>query len=186
MELADFALDKFETRMVSTVDAMQRKFASLQVGSLDSQSLDTVMVSAYGDEQPLKSVAQVSVRNATTLMVNTHDPSLLKALAKSIQDCGMDASAQVVNDKSLQVTFPKPSREGREAFAKRAKQQSELAKKGIRQARQDALNALKKKKSAAGEEVGRALQDDVEALAKFYVAVIEQRCDDKTDELLTI
>ena len=57
------------TRMAKSVDALQNELAKVRTGRAHPSLLDHLSVSYYGSPTPLKQVANVSVEDGRTLMV---------------------------------------------------------------------------------------------------------------------
>ena len=55
--------------MQKTIDATQRAFNTIRTGRANASLLDKVMVEYYGSPTPLKSLANISTPDATTLMI---------------------------------------------------------------------------------------------------------------------
>lgn len=80
MKLADV-----EERMQKSVEATQHDFNSIRTGRANAALLDRVMVDYYGTETPLRSLANISTPDATTILIQPYDRSTLANIEKAIQ-----------------------------------------------------------------------------------------------------
>jgi ribosome recycling factor len=58
------------------VEATQRNFNTIRTGRANASLLDKVMVEYYGTPTPLKTLANISTPDASTLMIQPFDPGL--------------------------------------------------------------------------------------------------------------
>ena len=65
-------LSEAESTMQKTIDATQRAFNTIRTGRANASLLDKVMVEYYGSPTPLKSLANISTPDATTLMIQPY------------------------------------------------------------------------------------------------------------------
>ncbi|MED5564619.1 MAG: ribosome recycling factor, partial [Gemmatimonadota bacterium] len=70
-------LDEARIRMEEAVDAVRREFSTVRTGKATPALLDTVKVDAYGAKMPLNQVASVSTPEASLLVVQPFDNTLL-------------------------------------------------------------------------------------------------------------
>lgn len=69
-------MDELAASMEKSMAHFERDLASLRVGRADPRMFDHVKVDAYGEKQPLSSVAQVNIKGAQQLAVNVFDASV--------------------------------------------------------------------------------------------------------------
>lgn len=79
-----------------------------------------VKVEAYGATTALRKVAQVSVRDARSLIVTVFDNAITKSVEKSIRNAGLNLNPQIATSVSGRITVPvpKPTKESREEMKK--------------------------------------------------------------------
>ena len=71
--MAKFDFDGIKRRMNAAIDDLKKEFAGLRTGRASANLLDPIMVQAYGNSAPLKTVANVSVPEAR---MRVSDPKL--------------------------------------------------------------------------------------------------------------
>ncbi len=68
-----------QARMHKSVESLQHAFAKIRTGRAHPGILDTVMVSYYGNDTPLRQVANVTVEDSRTLALSVFDRSMIQA-----------------------------------------------------------------------------------------------------------
>lgn len=173
--------------MQKAVEATQRAFNTIRTGRANASLLDRVMVEYYGSPTPLKSLANISTPDASTLLVQPFDPSSLSLIERSISlsDVGLVPN----NDgKVVRLNIPALTSERRKEFVKLAAKYAEEGKVSVRNVRRDAIDSIRKqeKNSDISEDESRDLQDQVQSLTDKYTAKIDQALADKEKDIMTV
>ncbi|NJL61928.1 MAG: ribosome recycling factor [Methylacidiphilales bacterium] len=182
MKLADV-----ESTMQKTVEATQRDFNTIRTGRANASILDKVMVEYYGTPTPLKSLANISTPDATTILIQTYDKGSLNLIAKaiSLSDVGMTPN----NDGSvIRLNIQPLTSDRRKEFVKLADKYAENNRVAIRNIRRDALDSIRKQEKASeiSEDESRDLQDKVQKLTDKYIAKINDLLADKEKDITTV
>lgn len=180
-------LAEVESHMQKAVEATQRSFNTIRTGRANPTILDRVMVEYYGTPTPLKSLANISTPDATTIMIQPYDPSSLTLIEKAISmsDVGLTPN----NDGSLiRLNIPPLTSERRKEFVKVAAKFAEEGKVAIRNIRRDAIDSIRKqeKNSDISEDESRDLQDEVQKSTDKYVGKIDELLADKEEAIMTV
>lgn len=172
-------LSEMKERMHKTIEATQRSFNTIRTGRASTALLDRVMVDYYGAETPLKSLANLSTPDATTIMIQPYDKSSMGQIEKaiSLSDIGLTPN----NDGSIiRLNIPPLTKERRKELVKMVGKLAEEGKVGIRNIRRDAIEEVRKeeKNSDISEDESRNLQDEIQTITDSF--------NNKIDELLAI
>ncbi|NER78533.1 MAG: ribosome recycling factor [Leptolyngbya sp. SIO1D8] len=185
MKLAD--LSDIEEAMKNAVEATRRAFNTIRTGRANSSLLDKVMIDYYGSPTPLKSLANISTPDASTLMIQPFDPSSLGAIEKAISmsDIGLVPN----NDgKAIRLNIPPLTNERRKEFVKVANKYAEEGRVSIRNVRRDGVDLFRKQEKASdiSEDESRDLQEQVQKLTDKYIAQTDQAFKDKEKDIMTV
>ena len=120
--------------------------SKIRAGKASPSMLSGIMVEYYEAMTPLQQVANVSVMDARTLIVQPWEKSSLNDLAKGIIDSNIGLNPQN-NGEQLIISIPPLTEERRRDLVKKAKSESENAKVGVRNNRKDALDMIKEMKN---------------------------------------
>lgn len=185
MKLAD--LSDIEEAMQNAVEATRRAFNTIRTGRANSSLLDKIMVEYYGTPTPLKTIANISTPDASTLMIQSFDPSALSLIEKaiSLSDVGLVPN----NDgKLIRLNIPPLTSERRKEFVKVANKYAEEGRVSVRNVRRDGVDLFRKQEKSGeiSEDESRDAQDQVQKLTDQYVAEIDQAFKAKEKDILTV
>ena len=180
-------LAEAESTMQKTVEATQRSFNTIRTGRANASLLDRVMVEYYGSPTPLKSLANITTPDATTITIQPYDRNTLSLIEKAISmsDVGLTPS----NDgATIRLNIPPLTTERRKEFVKLAAKYAEEGRVGIRNIRRDALDTIRKqeKNSEISEDESRDLQDQLQKLTNKYTERIDELLAEKEKEISTV
>ncbi len=180
-------LSDIENSMKKAVEATQRSFNTIRTGRANPSLLDKVTVDYYGSETPLKSLANISTPDATTITVQPFDPNTLTAIEKaiSVSDLGLTPN----NDgKVVRLNIPPLTNERRQEFAKLASKYAEEGRVSIRNIRRDAVEEIRKreKNGDISQDDSRDDQDKIQKLTDKYIGKIDEMLKEKEDEIMTL
>lgn len=176
-----------QTRMTKTLEALGHAFAKIRTGRAHPSILDSVMVSYYGSDTPLRQVANVNVEDSRTLALNVFDKSMIQAVEKAIMtsDLGLNPATA---GTTIRVPMPALTEETRKGFTKQARAEAEQARVSVRNIRRDALAQLKDllKEKEISEDEDRRAQDDVQKLTDKFVAEVDKALEAKEADLMAV
>jgi ribosome recycling factor len=144
-------------------------------------------VDYYGSPTPLKSLANISTPDASTILIQPYDKKSLNMVEKaiSLSDVGLTPS----NDGSvIRLNIPPLTSDRRREFAKLAAKYAEEGRVGIRNIRRDALDSIRKQEKAAeiSEDESRDQQDKLQKLTNKYTAKIDDLLAEKEKDITTV
>jgi ribosome recycling factor len=185
VKLAD--LSDIQEAMKNAVEATKRAFNTIRTGRANASLLDKVMVDYYGSPTPLKSLANISTPDASTLMIQPFDPSSLTAIEKaiSLSDIGLVPN----NDgKLIRLNIPPLTSERRQEFVKVAHKYAEEGRVSVRNVRRDGVDLFRKqeKSSEISEDESRDMQEEVQKLTDKYIAQIDEALKAKEEDIMTV
>ncbi|KAF3943711.1 hypothetical protein ACB098_10G077300 [Castanea mollissima] len=174
-------------RMEKTIDTVRSNFNSIRTGRSNPAMLDKIEVEYYGSPVSLKSIAQISTPDASSLLVQPYDKSSLKAIEKAI--VGSDLGMTPNNDgEVIRMTLPQLTSERRKEFLKIVAKLAEEGKVALRNIRRDALKACEKleKEKKLSEDIAKDLSSDLQKLTDEYMKKIDAIYKQKEKELLKV
>lgn len=176
-----------QERMKKSVESLDHAFAKIRTGRAHPSILDSVMVSYYGADTPLRQVANVNVEDSRTLALTVFDRSMIQAVEKAIMtsDLGLNPATA---GTTIRVPMPALTEETRKGFTKQARSEAENARVAVRNIRRDALGQLKdlQKEKEISEDEERRAADEVQKLTDKYIAEIDKALEAKESDLMAI
>jgi ribosome recycling factor len=180
-------IKQVKARMGEALDAVRREFATVRTGKASPGLLDSVRVEAYGSRMQLNQVATISVPEASLIVVQPFDPSLIGEIERAILqgDLGLNPA----NDgQVIRVPIPALTEERRREMVKVLGKIAEEARVSIRHARRegnDEVKTLQKNGELSDDEARRAL-DEIQKLTDDHTQQIDGLLKTKEEELLKV
>ena len=180
-------LKEYKEKMGKSIDSLASEYTSIRAGRANPHILDKITVDYYGQPTNLQSVANISVSEARTLVIQPWEASLIKEIEKAIMvsDIGITPN----NDgKVIRLSFPELTEERRKELVKDVKKKGEGAKVALRNIRRDANDMIKKQQKAneISEDEQKDAEDEIQKMTDEFVAKIDTMVEDKSKEIMTV
>jgi ribosome recycling factor len=174
-----------KSRMEKVITDLQHEMSTVRTGRASIGLLDSIRVDYYGTPTPLNQVGQLHVPEPAMITVQPFDPSLIRAIEKSIResDLGLNPS----NDgKLIRIPIPALTEERRRELAKKVSHIAEERRVSMRNVRRDANEHLKKlsKDKAISEDEERQALDSIQKLTDAQITKIDVAAKAKEKEIL--
>jgi ribosome recycling factor len=182
-EVFEFAKE----HMQKSIEVLKKDLNTLRTGKVSIHVLDGIKVEYYGAPTPLNQVANINAVDATTIIVQPWDKSIIKDIEKAIQEANVGANPN--NDgESIKLYFPPMTEEERKKQAKKAKEFGEKAKIAIRNVRREANDKIKKmfKDKEITEDEERRGLDKVQEITDEFVKKVDETVNKKIDEVMKV
>ncbi|MCY1283976.1 Ribosome-recycling factor [compost metagenome] len=176
-----------QERMKKSLESLDHAFAKIRTGRAHPSILDSVMVSYYGSDTPLRQIANVIAEDSRTLALTVFDKGMIQAVEKAIMtsDLGLNPATA---GTTIRVPMPALTEETRKGYTKQARQEAENARVAVRNIRRDALAQLKDlvKEKEISEDEERRAADDVQKLTDKAVADVDKALEAKEADLMAV
>ena len=178
---------ELEERAEKTLNALEGEYSAIRAGRANPKILDRIEVEAYGGMSKLIELGNVSALDARCLQVNLWDKSLLKAVEKAILQSNIGLTPS--NDGNvIRLVFPDMTEERRRELVKQAKKMGEETKVAVRNHRREAMDVIKKAKTAKeiSEDEAAGCEADVEKTVSGFMTKVEAIIAAKEKELMSV
>jgi ribosome recycling factor len=180
-------LREVETHMKHALDHFQHELKHLRTGRASLGLLEGITVDYYGSQVPLNQVANLSVADASMIVAQPFDPSQSAAIERAIMksDLGLNPSS---DGKLIRIPVPPLTEERRKEIVKKAHDLAEHGRNGIRQARREGNDKLKKmeKDKAISQDDERRGLDEVQKLHDRYIGEIATSLQRKEQQIMEV
>ena len=173
-----------EEKMQEAIETMKKRFTNVRAGRANPAILDSVTVSYYGTDTPLKQLATISIPEARQIMIKPFDKSCLGDIEKGIFEANIGLTPNN-NGESIILNIPALTEETRKEYVREVKKIAEDCHINLRNIRQDANNDIKKMEDAT-EDDKKGLNEDVQDLINKYNKKVDELLKEKENELLTV
>src|SRR3984957_2637441 len=186
MALDDILLEA-EEKMEKTEQVVVNEFAGVRTGKASPSLVENIMVEVYGSLMRIRELAGITSPESRQLLIQPWDVGSLQPIEKAIQKANLGLSP-AVQGKNIRISFPELSQERRQEFVKIIKKMAEDGRVAVRHVRRDALELLKKAKTAGGvgEEEIETTEKEIQKLTDQYIAKIDGHVTGKEKEILTV
>ncbi|MGK0421880.1 MAG: ribosome recycling factor [Polaribacter sp.] len=182
-EEIEFILDTTKEAMNSAIAHLEKELRAIRAGKATPAMLGNVMVDYYGSQTPLSQVANVNTPDPRTIAVQPWEKNMLQPIEKAIMIANLGFNP-MNNGDIIMINVPPLTEERRIGLAKQAKSEAEHAKVGIRNARKDANNEIKK--TDISDDLKKDSESDIQKLTDAFVKEIDDKLSVKEKEIMTV
>ncbi|MDO4978660.1 MAG: ribosome recycling factor [Candidatus Saccharibacteria bacterium] len=179
-----FDSKEYKVAAEAVLERFNSEMKKVRTGRAHPDMLSAVKVEAYGQYMPLNQVANVTVSDATLLVITPFDPSTIQSISNAIradQTLGLNPAD---DGRIIRVPIPPLTEERRREIVKTASSKVEEAKVGIRGVREDARKEIKG--AELPEDVTKRAEKEIDDLAKEYNDKIDAAFKEKEAEIMKI
>ncbi len=180
-------LKNTDTSMHKSLEAYKVELSKLRTGRAHTGLVEGVKVDYYGNETPLKNVANIAVSDARTIVITPWEKPLVKTIEKAILNA--DLGLNPVSDANLvRVPIPPLTEERRKEMVKVVKGIAENSRVAVRNLRRDAMDKLKDllKKKEIDEDMDHRTQDAIQKITDGFIAEVDKLAHAKEEELMKV
>ena len=182
-EEIEFIIDSTKEQMDAAIDHLIKELRTIRAGKATPAMLSTVTVEYYGSQTPLSQVSNVNTPDARTISIQPWEKQMLHEIEKAIMNANLGFNP-MNNGESIIINVPPLTEERRRNLVKQAKAEAEHAKVGVRNARKDGNNEVKK--LDISEDLTKNTESDIQDLTDSYVKKIDEILTVKEKEIMTV
>jgi len=183
-EELQFILDTAKEAMVNAIKHLEKQLVNIRAGKASPAMLGSVMVEYYGSQTLLSQVANVNTPDGRTITVSPWEKSMLQEIERAIMIANLGFNP-MNNGETIIINVPALTEERRRDLAKQVKAEAEDAKVGIRNARKDANNDIKKLDEIS-EDLQKNAEVDIQEMTDAYVKKVDDIFQVKEKEIMTV
>lgn len=186
MPVDDVLLD-FEEHLEKAVEHLKRELQGIRTGRASPALVEHLKVDYYGTPTDLKSIASISVPEATQILIKPFSPGDIKAIERAINDSKLGLTPHS-DGRQMRLQLPPLSQERRQQLVGQCKGFGEHAKVSIRNSRRDANKVLEteEKGGVITEDEAKRGKEQVQELTKQYEAAVDDVLEKKRHEIMQV
>ena len=186
MPLDDILLDAEES-MDKAIEHLRHDLRAIRTGRATPALVENIKVDYYGTPTDLRSIASISIPEATQILIKPFSPGDLKWIEKAINDSKLSLTPHS-DGKSLRLILPPMSQETRLKMVGQCKGMAEDVKIRIRNARRDANKLIdtEQKGGVITEDDADGGKEQVQELTKQYEAKVDELIEHKRKEVMDV
>ena len=140
--MIDEIISDAETRMGKSVDSLRSELTKIRTGRAHPSLLDHLMVDYYGNETPIKQVANITVEDSRTLAVAPWEKQMVAVVEKAIINSSLGLNPSTAGNL-IRIPMPPLTEERRRDLVKIVKNRVEEARVAVRNVRRDSIRDLR-------------------------------------------
>ena len=179
-----FNSKEYETSMNNTVSRFEGEMKKVRTGRAHPDMLSSVKVEDYGQFMPLNQVANVTVSDATMLLITPFDPANINEIENAIRADESLGLNPADDGRVIRVPIPPLTEERRKEIVKQASAKVEEAKISLRKIRDDARKELKD--ADLPEDAKKRGEKEMDEMIKKYSEKIDSAFKAKSEEIMSL
>ncbi|PCJ28538.1 MAG: ribosome recycling factor [Flavobacteriales bacterium] len=185
-EEIQFVLDTAKESMENAMTRLDGELQKIRAGKASPLMLNKVVVEYYGTLTPLHQVANINAIDGRTLSIQPFEKSLLEEIEKGIAHANLGLNPQN-NGETILINIPALTEERRIELSKQAKAEGEDTKVGIRNARKDANDEIKKLgNDGLSEDQAKDAEGEVQKITDGFSTKIDALIAAKEKDIMTV
>ena len=185
-EEIEFILDAAKEAMEKALTHLDSELQKIRAGKASPMMLNKVSVEYYGSLTPINQVANVNAIDGRTLSIQPFEKSLLEEIEKGIAHANLGLNPQN-NGETILINIPALTEERRRDLSKQAKAEGEHAKVGVRNARKDANDEIKKLgNDGLSEDQAKDAEGEVQKITDGFSSKIDALIEAKEKDIMTV
>ncbi len=176
-----------EDKMSKSLEIFKTELSGMKAGRANPMMLNKIKVDYYGTPTPIQQMANLSVPDPRTLVIQPWDVSAIKEIEKAIQNS--DIGINPTNDgKVIRLAVPQLTEERRKDLVKQLNKNAEEEKVAIRNIRRHANDEVKaaEKNSEITEDESKKAAEKVQTLTDKFIKLIDSVVKDKEKEIMEV
>lgn len=179
-------VDTAKGKMADAVRFLEEDLKTYRAGKANPMVFNNVMVDYYGSSMPIGQVASITVPDAKTILIQPWEKKMIPVIEKAIMDANIGFTPQN-NGEAVRCNVPPLTEDRRKELIKKAHAAGESAKVVVRNARRDAIDALKKLvKEGLAEDIQKDQENAVQKETDAAVKKVDELIAAKEKDILTV
>jgi len=183
----DAVVEDVKKSMEKTIKSYKVYLSTAKTGRARASLFEDIMVENYGQKMPIKQLASISIPEATRIIIQPWDTSIIKDIEKAIMKANMGFTPQ--NDgKVVKISLPPMTAEDRKQVVKLLKKESEKYKINLRSARKKFNNVVKdmKKDKLISEDESKNMEKEIQKITDNFIKELNELTEHKQKEIMSI
>lgn len=185
-EEVELIIEEIKDRMQKALEHLEHELARLRAGRANPALLDGITVDYYGVNSPLSQVSNINTPDPKTILIQPWEKHMLGIIEKAIMASNIGLTP-VNNGEVIRLNIPPLTEERRHQLVKQVRNEGEIAKISLRNARKWALDELKRLlKEGLPEDAEKNASENVQEITKDFAARVDKVTTIKEKEVMTV
>lgn len=183
----DTVVEDVKKSMDKTIKSYKVYLSTVKTGRARASLFENIMVESYDQKMPIKQLASISIPEATRIIIQPWDTSIIKNIEKAIMKANMGLTPQ--NDgKVVKINLPPMTEEDRKQVVKLLKKESEKYRINLRNARKKFNNVVKdmQKDKLISEDESKNMEKEIQKITDDFIKELNELTEYKQKEIMSI
>jgi len=183
----DTVVEDIKKSMEETIKSYKVYLSTVKTGRAQVSLFENIMVESYDQKIPIKQLASISIPEATRIIIQPWDTSIIKNIEKAIMKANMGLTPQ--NDgKVVKISLPPMTEEDRKQVVKLLKRESEKYKINLRNTRKKFNNIVKdmKKDKLISDDESKKMEKEIQKITDSFIKELNDLTEHKQKEIMSI
>ncbi len=182
----DFIVEIATDSMIKAINHLENELTRIRAGKANPQMLDGVSVDYYGVPTVINQMANVSVMDARTLVIQPWEKNMLQPIERAIINANLGVTPQ--NDgNTIRLFMPPLTEERRKEFVKRSYSEGEQTRVSIRNIRREAIEQIKKlQKDGLSDDLTKDAEKQIQDITDQHISLVEKHLSSKEKEIMSV
>ena len=175
-----------QDHMKKAISHLEAELVKIRAGKANPQMFDGLVVDYYGSPMAINQVANISVMDARTLIIQPWEKNMVQPIERAIIAANMGVTPQ--NDGAIiRIFLPPLTEERRRELVKKCQGEGEHGKVAIRNIRRDAIEHIKRlQKNGLSEDAAKDGEDTVQQLTDKHISLVDTHLAAKEKEIMSV
>lgn len=180
-------IDEHKIEFDRSLEFLKKELSALRTGRANAALIEDIMVDAYGVKTPIKQLANISIPDARTMVIDPWDKNIMKDVEKGIVLANIGYNP-VNEGKIIRISLPSMTEENRKDMIKVLGQKIEQGRINIRQLRDKVKELIGEQEQAKEitEDDRYNLLKKLDEVVDDYNIKIKKMAEDKEKEIMTV
>jgi ribosome recycling factor len=180
-------LEAHKEDFTKAVEHLKGEISALRTGRANASLVENILVDSYGVKTPIRGLANITISDPKTLVIEPWDKGIIKEIEKAIQTANIGINP-VNEGVKIRLSMPAMTEENRREMIKILGQKLEQARislRNVREAVKDEIARAEKDKKISEDDKFR-FQAELEEFVKKQNDEVKTIGEKKEQELMTI
>lgn len=185
-EEIEFLIDATRENMDRAISHLEKALLKIRAGRANPSMLEGVRAEYYGAMTPLGQMSNINTPDARTIVIQPWEKALIPIIEKAILNANLGLNPQNNGDAVI-INIPPLTEDRRKDLVKLARAEAEDSRIGIRTARKEANDEVKKlEKDGLPEDMVKDLENQVQEITDSYIARVDTFLENKEKDIMTV
>lgn len=178
---------ELNNKLTLTLEFLAAELTKIRTGKAAGVLVEDIEVDVYGSKMKIKELASISTPDPQTIIVSPWDKSIIKDVAKALQESSLGLNP-IVGADSIKLVVPPLTEERRKELIKVVNEKLEECKNSMRNIRQEAMKQIDKafSQKEIGEDDKYNQRQEVEDIFKEFAERAEKVAEMKRQDILNL